>query len=186
MFAAEMVTAETEEAMRVMAHIRDLNRTIANDVLGGAEGLQETEAVARALRRLEELPFLLGNFRFSDAMFWRACLSDALPMSVHQKRIEDPVPLARHLLCVAWHCGRAGAGPRLLLGIDREVGALIATLRFAQLDAIAVARAEEVSRRWADVPGFWSQMIATAQDGSDQRWSRFQVHALRLLGRECV
>ncbi len=185
MSAAEpMVTAETEETLRVMAHVRDLNRSVAEGALQVATASGIAEPVNRALQRIEELPFLLCDFRFSDASFWRECTRQLPAISEDAMRTGAQVQLARHLLSVAWHCGRAGAGPRLLLGIEREVGLLITTLRFAQLDAIAVAHAAEVSRRWADVPGFWTRLLDTARRGSDERWSRFQIHALRLLGRE--
>jgi hypothetical protein len=172
-------TAETEEALRVMTHIRDLNRELAETILVGPSNV----AQLRALQRVEDLPFLLTNFHFDDESFWRNCVQDVPALELPVTLTHDS-QLARHLLSVAWHCGHAGIGPRLLLGIARGVGELIATLRFAQLDAIAMAQASAVQRRWADVPEFWARLIETALQGSDEQWSRFQVHALRLLGRQ--
>lgn len=180
-----MVTAETEEAQRVIAHIHDLNRSIAESELGTSDVPQLTAARCRAVQRLQALPILLGDFRFTDVAFWRDCVRlEPRECDVAPAPTQAMLRLSRHLLSVAWHCGRAGAGSRLLLGIDREVGQLIASLRFCELDAIAVACAAEVRRRWADVPEFWSQMLDAAQQGSEERWSRIQVHALRLLGRD--
>ncbi|HMN43824.1 MAG TPA: hypothetical protein PKE27_04595 [Povalibacter sp.] len=188
MSAAEtMVTAEAEEALRVMAHIRDSNREVAEVMLQMREGHGAASAsTAKALQRLEELPCLLGDFRFSDEAFWNDRVRGLTADSPNAVASNVDLPMAQHLLSIAWHCGRAGVGPRLLLGIRREVGLLITTLRFRQLDAIALTYAGEVRRRWDDVPQFWEQLLATAQHGSDEQWSRFQVHALRLLGRESL
>lgn len=177
-------TAESEETLRVIGHIRDLNRVVAETMLEETVDVARQGSGALIVQRLEALPFLLADFRFTDEAFWLACTQREEP---RDQPIPDPkVELARHLLSVAWHCGRAGAGSRLLLGIAREVGELITTLRFRQINAIATFRAAQVSLRWADVPEFWQTLITTARDGDEEEWSRFQVHALRLLGRECL
>jgi len=175
-------TAEAEETLRVMAHIRDLNRIVAESVL--APPVASDAAAGVGVQRLEALPFLLVTFRFSDHEFWRARAWDTSPGIDRAVQPDAQVQLARHLLSVAWHSGRAGVGPRLMLGIAREVGELITMLRFSQLDAIASAHATDVQRRWVEVPDFWAQLLRCAQADNEARWSRFQLHALRLLGRE--
>ncbi|HEY6641066.1 hypothetical protein [Povalibacter sp.] len=172
-------TAEMEETARVMSHIQDLNQAVAEEALGAC-----CEAMPHAVRRLQQLPFALAAFRFDDAEFWRARISEQEMMSAHSRQPQPDTCLARHLLSIAWHCGRASVGPRLLLGIGREVGELITTLRFSQLDDIALRHAADVHRRWSEVPRFWPQMLEAACDEEETRWSRFQLHALRLLGRE--
>ncbi len=174
-------TAEMEETARVMAHISDLNLTVAERVLVGTN---HDGSLLRATQRLQQLPFVLVDFRLADEVFWRGCLAGEISTD---SSALDPVldsQIARHLLHVAWHCGRASAGPRLLLGITREVGELVATLRFAELDALAHRYAKQVRRRWLGVPGFWSQLLRVALDADEAGWSRFQLHTLRLLGRE--
>ena len=186
MSAAEaMVTAETEETLRVMAHIRDLNRSVAEWALRVNDVSVSDSSVQQTIERLEALPFLLCEFRFTDEAYWRSCIR-AVPCCADDTGTDANAQLARHVLSVAWHCGRVGTGPRLLLGIGRGVGLLITTLRFAQIEAIAEARKHDLRQRWAEVPGFWPQLLETACGGSEERWSRFQVHALRLLGRDCV
>lgn len=175
-------SAEAEETLRVMAHIRDLNAEVAETLIDAPmNALTDLQGAVMA-ERLQAMPFLLADFRFADEAFWIHCAQHE--QSVSAGVADARTALARHLLSVAWHCGCAGAGPRLLLGIAHRVGELITQLRFRQIDAIATSYAQEMRLRWAEAPGFWERLVATAREGDDEEWSRVQVHTLRLLGRE--
>jgi hypothetical protein len=67
-----------------------------------------------------------------------------------------------------------------------EVGDLIASLRFDQIDRIAEKRLRFVRPRWDDRPAVWRRLLLAARADDQKLMGEFNVHALQLLAGELM
>ncbi|HEY4369792.1 MAG TPA: hypothetical protein VGN07_21335 [Steroidobacteraceae bacterium] len=143
-----------------------------------------------ARMRLSEFPVLLANLRFEDAAFWIACRKDVVTNDAHASfpptASSDAIAFVRCLLVTAWQMAHDARAPRFLLGMTDSVAAVIDRMMFQQLDWIAVHYAASLRPRWIEIPDFWPKLLQSAQGADPQAWSDFQLHALRLLGRDLL
>ena len=143
-----------------------------------------------ARRRLCEFPFLLSNLSFEDPAFWRECRVGALATETDGQPALFPVSatiaFARSLSIVAWQMAHDPGSPRFLMGMTNSVATLIDGMTFKQLDWVVIHRGNSLRPRWSNVEGFWTRLLRSAQAADEQAWSDFQLHALRMLGRDLL
>lgn len=145
-------------------------------------------------RRAACRSFLLVDMEFGDADWWRGAGSHlSEPARLPYWRRSFPrtsgTQLARATLFLAWNSLRSGRDPatvRLLLGMTPEVGELIATLRFDQIDRIAQKRFRFVRPRWDDRPAVWRRLLLAARRDDSRLMGEFNLHGLQLLAGELM
>lgn len=163
--------------------------TVPTNQPGSVGGWLPHELASQARDRLVLFPLTLANVHFEDREWWRrVCLqvraaSDGREVGLEQARTAGPM---RELLTLAWYMARTPQMPRFLLGMAPEVARILAGLSMLDLDDIATQQVRHLRPRWADAPGFWSELLAAAADPDEERWSKVQLHALQLLGRDLL
>jgi hypothetical protein len=145
-------------------------------------------------RRAACRSFLLVDMEFGNSDWWRGAGSQLseqarLPSWRGSFPRASGARLARATLLLAWNSLRAARDPaaaRLLLGMTVEVGDLIASLKFDQIDRIAEKRLRFVRPRWDDRPAVWRRLLLAARADDQKLMGEFNVHALQLLAGELM
>jgi hypothetical protein len=145
-------------------------------------GPLDDSAISTAAR----FPFLLADFGFKDAQWWRRVAAKPLRADpdrswlVHFPR-ATLTKLARATLTLAWHTARTDTDATLvLLGIGQPVADAIATLRLCDIDRIADKHFRRLRPRWEDRPAVWRQLLACARESDVDAAHEFVLHALQL------
>lgn len=145
-------------------------------------------------RRAACRSFLLVDMEFGNIEWWRGVGSHlSEPARLPYWRRSFPrasgTQLARATLLLAWNSLRSGRDPataRLLLGMSPEVGELVASLKFDQIDRISQKRFRFVRPRWDDRPAVWRRLLLAAQSGDSSLMGAFNLHGLQLLSGELM
>lgn len=176
-----LVSAARQEPRGSFALVRELR-----------EVLLSTDPPVR--RRAACRSFLLVDMEFGNIDWWRGVGSQlAEPARLPYWRRSFPrasgTQLARAALLLAWSSLRSGRDPataRLLLGMTPEVGELVASLRFDQIERVAQKRFRFVRPRWDDRPAVWRRLLLAAQSADSGLMGAFNLHALQLLSGELI
>jgi hypothetical protein len=109
-------------------------------------------------QRAARVSFLLVDMEFGNPDFWHVvCSHPGLQLRTPLWRGSFPrgsaIQLAHATLMLAWNSLRSDpATTRILLGMGQSVSALIAGLKFGEIDRIAHKRFRHVRPRWDDRP----------------------------------
>lgn len=129
-------------------------------------------------------PVLLLDLQFADATWWNAVATDASRVPPAARWLTSfpkarALKLARATLTLAWHLSRTDtAAEMILMGLTAPVSAIVGTLRFNQLDAIAERQFTHLRPRWEDRPRLWLQLLSGNLDPLNA--SAFTLRALQL------
>lgn len=163
--------------------------TVPANQPGSVGGWLPRELAPQARARLVQFPITLANVHFEDGEWWRrACLQGRAATDGREGSSEEArtAGLMRELLTLAWYMARTPQMPRFLMGMAPDVARILAGLSMLDLEDIASQQVHHLRPRWADAPGFWSELLAAAADPDEERWSKVQLHALQLLGRDLL
>lgn len=142
----------------------------ASELLGKlAPQLQTLDA--HAFSRLADRPYLLVDFRFQDAAWWRAvhegtaAASDTHFWRGHPRAVA--VELAQRTLTLAWHCVELRRAAAILnLGIAPSVADTLRHLPLQELNRLAELHVHALTPRWLNRPLMWSRLLDAAKEGN--------------------
>lgn len=146
----------------------------------------------KARSRAAQVPFLLVDVYFHDALWWRWARD---PRAVRRHRIpaRNSFPrriageLMRETLMLAWSTvafDRAAAS--ILLGMAPEVSTIIAELGVHDVERIAARQSRYLQLRWDDFPAFWHRLLNAAVQGDEDALYACHLHGIQLLGSELL
>jgi len=142
-----------------------------------------------ARHRAAACPYLLFDAGFTDQQRW-AWVSGNL-VSELQRR-DDPYftlqqtrSIARVVFTYAWHLARSqNAAARLLLGMSAHCARLIAVCTLRQVHDLAESHPEWLQPRWAGRPGFWRELLSSANAGDLNAMEQARMRGLQLMAAE--
>lgn len=142
--------------------------------------------------RLARCPYLLVDAGFARPELWaslpRAGVHEGVPVSAlpHHRR-PLATPLLRRILVFGWHLARSnGLGARIALGMSPACVSVMASCRFADLEALAEQRPPWIRPRWDDRPEVWKAWLTAAAEESPYRLERLQLWGLQRLAADVV
>ena len=143
-------------------------------------------------RRAARRSFLLVDMEFGNPDWWHTARNHPsqqmrTPLWWGCFPRASAIQLARATLVLAWNTLRADpAAARILLGMAAPVAAVIASLRFDDIDRIAQKRFRNVRPRWDDRPAVWRRLLLAAQTDDERPMAAFNLHGLQLLAGELL
>ena len=141
-----------------------------------------------ARHRAAACPFLLFNAGFADQQRWAWVSGNC----VQEMRREPPYFTLQHtrsasriVFTYAWHLARTqNAAARLLLGMSAHCVRLIAVCTLPQIHELADAHPEWLQPRWATRPGFWRELLSSANAGNAPAMEQAKMRGLQLMAAE--
>lgn len=194
MIEPQYIDAGLDEAWdtTLLEPMAELNTEILDALAGAAAGLQwQWRALGEAARlRLARCPFLLADAGFARPELWSSLPSvgvhEAVPLrTLLAHRSSLATPLLRRVLLFAWHLARANRpDARVALGMSASCAGVVASCRFADLEALAERRPPWIRPRWHDRPEIWQAWLSAAAQESPRELERLQMWGLQMLAAE--
>jgi len=142
-----------------------------------------------ARHRAAACPYLLFDAGFADQQRW-AWVSGSY-VSEPQRRepayftLQQTRSMSRLVFTYAWHLARSqNAAARLLLGMSAHCSRLIAVCTLRQIHDLAEAHPEWLQPRWASRPGFWRELLVSANAGDSSAMEQARMRGLQLMAAE--
>jgi hypothetical protein len=209
----EMMTEELEQERPWEAHawlraetlaaLAELNEQCL-DMLGaqfGATSVHHTPLLVReigpllrgmdpdARHRAAACPYLLFDAGFADQQKWAwvsgSCVRELQRKETAYFTVQQTKSMSRLVFTYAWHLARSqNAAARLLLGMSAHCARLIAVCTLRQIHELAEAHPEWLQPRWASRPGFWRELLMSANAGDATAMDQARMRGLQLMAAE--
>ena len=141
-----------------------------------------------ARHRAAACPYLLFDAGFADQQRWAWVSGNAV--SEHRREppyftVQQTRSMARLVFTYAWHLARSQhAAARLLLGMSAHCARLIAVCTLRQIHELSEAHPEWLQPRWASRPGFWRELLISANAGNAAAIDQSRMRGLQLMAAE--
>jgi hypothetical protein len=142
-----------------------------------------------ARHRAAACPYLLFDAGFADQQRW-AWVAGNLVGELQRKcdpyfTLQQTRSMARVVFTYAWHLARSqNAAARLLLGMSAHCVRLVAVCTLRQIHDLAEAHPEWLQPRWATRPGFWRELLTSANAGDANAMDQARMRGLQLMAAE--
>jgi len=142
-----------------------------------------------ARHRAAACPYLLFDAGFADQQRWTWVAGRAVS-EMHRKEppyftIRQTKAMARLVFTYAWHLARSQhAAARLLLGMSAHCARLIAVCTLRQIHELSEEHPEWLQPRWATRPGFWRELLTSANAGDSAAMEQARMRGLQLMAAE--
>lgn len=146
-----------------------------------------TRLTPTARIRLSLFPFVIVDFRFADAMWWREATNKSTRARGH---VSDPTAatsrdwFALETLMFAWQVAREDqCVASMLFAMPPPVAAHIASLTMQKVRMLAVESAGNIRLRWDNDLRFWRELLVAALEPDDAALAALRREAkLRFCG----
>jgi hypothetical protein len=142
-----------------------------------------------ARHRAAACPYLLFDAGFADQQRW-AWVSGNHVSELHRREppyftLQQTRSMARVVFTYAWHLSRSqNAAARLLLGMSAHCARLIAVCTLRQIHDLAENHPEWLQPRWPNRPGFWRELLSSANTGESNAMEQARMRGLQLMAAE--
>lgn len=142
-----------------------------------------------ARHRAAACPYLLFDAGFADQQRW-AWVSGNLVNELHRRdapyfTLQQTRSMSRVVFTYAWHLARSqNAAARLLLGMSAHCARLIAVCTLRQIHDLAESHPEWLQPRWPTRPGFWRELLTSANAGEASAMDQARMRGLQLMAAE--
>jgi hypothetical protein len=142
-----------------------------------------------ARRRAAACPYLLFDAGFADQQRWAwvagRCVSELQRSDPPYFTLQQTRSMARVVFTYAWHLARSqNAAARLLLGMSSHCARLIAVCTLRQIHELAETHPEWLLPRWSTRPGFWRELLTSANAGDANAIEQARLCGLQLMAAE--
>jgi hypothetical protein len=189
--------------LRVLQDVCHLNQNILDELSSLAKSgstdaprlvLDDSDLWAsmdpEAVLRAAQMPVLLLDLKFQDAMWWRDVSLAAMTRSVCGPSDGSMVStrmtqFCRQALILVWPAVRDDRlSTSLLFGMSEQVASVIGGLSPRELDNVSLQHGHEMQLRWEHAQGFWRKLLSAAQSGDMDMLRNLHLCGLQMLGGE--
>jgi hypothetical protein len=137
-----------------------------------------------ARKRVAAFPFVIFDFRFEDAEWWREVIE------THRMSPADSTPfsdLVLETLLFARQVAREDVNvAKAMFAMTSQVASRIASLTLHRVRAIAMSDAQQFRVRWDNDPDFWRDLLIAGRAGDEQAMAAIRRHGKLLFCGEFV
>jgi hypothetical protein len=142
-----------------------------------------------ARHRAAACPYLLFDAGFADQQRWTwvsgNCVSELQRKEQPYFTIQQVSSMSRTVFTYAWHLARSQhAAARLLLGMSAHCARLINVCTLRQIHELAEAHPGWLQPRWPTRPGFWRELLVSANTGDSSAIEQARMRGLQLMAAE--